>query len=39
MTIRLDEDVKARDKLADPAQCSKSLLADEAVQTFIGVKK
>lgn len=36
MTIRLDEDVKARlDKLADSTHRSKSFLAAEAIHTFV----
>jgi len=40
MTIRLDEDVKARlDKLADSTHRSRSFLAAEAIQTFVEINE
>ena len=40
MTIRLDEDVKARlDKLADSTHRSRSFLAAQAIQTFVEINE
>jgi predicted transcriptional regulator len=40
MTIRLDEDVKARlDKLADSTHRSRSFLAAEAIQSFVEINE
>ena len=40
MTIRLDEDVKARlDNLAESTHRSRSFLAAEAIQTFVEINE
>ena len=40
MTIRLDEDVKARlDRLAESTHRSRSFLAAEAIQTFVEINE
>jgi RHH-type rel operon transcriptional repressor/antitoxin RelB len=40
MTIRLDEDVKARlDSLAESTNRSRSFLAAEAIQTFVEINE